>query len=70
MFISVNETLEIIISDNGVGMKGVDLAKRQGMGQHNMKERAAEIGAKLLFKQEKGHTINLSMPLRKIIVDD
>lgn len=70
MIISVNEKLEITISDNGVGMKDVDLEKRQGMGQHNMKQRAEEIGAKILFKQEKGHTINLSMPLSKIIVED
>ena len=67
MIISVNETLEITISDNGVGMKDVDLEKRQGMGQHNMKQRAEEIGARILFKQEKGHTINLSMPLGNII---
>ncbi len=37
------------------------------MGRHNLKERALEIGAKLLFKHKKGHTINLSMPLGNII---
>ena len=67
MVISVNDRLEIIISDNGVGMEDFDLEKSQGMGQHNLKERALEIGAKLLIKHEKGHTIYLSMPLCKII---
>ena len=67
MVISVNDSLEIIISDNGVGIQDLDLEKSQGMGQHNLKERALEIGAKLLIKHEKGHTINLSMPLSKII---
>lgn len=67
MIISVKERLEIIISDNGVGMQDFDLEKSQGMGQHNLKERALEIGANLLFKHEKGHTIEISMPLSKII---
>jgi signal transduction histidine kinase len=62
MIISDYERLEIIISDNGVCMQDLGLESSIGMGPHNLKDRALEIWANLLFKHEKGHTINLACP--------
>jgi signal transduction histidine kinase len=62
MIISDYERLEIIISDNRDGIQDLDLESSRGMGPHNLKDRALEIWANLLFKHEKGHTINLACP--------
>jgi hypothetical protein len=51
-------------------MQDLDSESSIGMGTHNLKGRALEIGVNLLFKYEKGHTIKFSMPLSKIIDED
>jgi len=65
--VHVNSKLEIIISDYGVGINTDDLENASGMGLHNLKERASEIGATIQFKNEKGHTIYFSIPLSKVM---
>jgi signal transduction histidine kinase len=66
--VHVNTKLEIIIVDYGIGIKEAHLTSGGGMGLHNLRERASEIGAKIQFKNEKGYTIYFSIPLNKVIM--
>ena len=68
MTIRINTKLEIIIVDYGIGMKEENISSRGGMGQHNLRERASEIGATIQFKNEKGYTIYFSIPLDKVMM--
>ena len=67
--VHVNSKLEILISDYGVGVHNSDLENASGMGLHNLKGRAKEIGATIQFKNEKGYTIYFSIPLNKVIME-
>ena len=68
MTIRISTKLEIIIVDYGIGMKEENISSRGGMGQHNLRERASEIGATIQFKNEKGYTIYFSIPLDKVMM--
>jgi signal transduction histidine kinase len=52
-----NNNFELIIADNGIGMRG-DLSD-QGSGIKNIKMRAEAINAEVLFLEENGLTIKL-----------
>jgi signal transduction histidine kinase len=57
-----NGVLRLVFSDNGKGFTQ-DPGTIQGNGLHNMKRRAAEIGASIQMVQDAGTTIILTMKL-------
>lgn len=60
--------LELIIADNGIGIKEDDLVKSNSYGIFGMKERANFLGGEIDFKgiPEKGTTITVTIPIKQI----
>lgn len=58
--------IELIIKDNGVGIKEDDLTKPNAFGTMGMKERAEFLGGSIEFKglPEKGTTVTVKIPIR------
>ncbi|HFC12179.1 MAG TPA: sensor histidine kinase, partial [Anaerolineae bacterium] len=63
---ATNDTLSLVIHDNGVGFNQAD-AQGDGIGLHSMQERITQINGKLKIKSspENGTTISAECPIRK-----
>jgi signal transduction histidine kinase/ligand-binding sensor domain-containing protein len=66
MNIKVGKSLDIIISDHGVGKSDQPEKTKGGVGYGNMIKRAVEIGATVDFENKKGYTVKFSLPFDKI----
>ena len=63
---ATNDTLSLVIHDDGVGFNQAD-AQGDGIGLHSMQERITQISGKLKIKSspENGTTISAECPIRK-----
>jgi signal transduction histidine kinase len=67
MKIVLDDNLRIIIADNGTGMPEkftTQTIKGGGNGVNNIKKRVDMLNASIIFKNEKGLTVEFDMPLK------
>jgi len=66
-FIEKENTIELIVSDNGIGMKDFNKSKSKSLGLIGMRERANSLGAEIDFISENGSgtSVILKVPIEK-----
>ncbi len=66
-FVEKENTIELIVSDNGIGMKDFNKSKSKSLGLIGMRERANSLGAEIDFISEDGAgtSVLLKVPIEK-----